>query len=460
MSLNKISRVAILGVSVAAFSSCHIYNKFDMPTDTPITAEYAEARDAAIDSAAYGNLRWQEVFTDPFLAELIDRALVNNKDLNNAKLNVDMAHAQLKGARLSYLPSVTLAPNGAGASYDHSRISWTYQIPVAVSWEIDLFGKLLNADRKAKASLLQSQAYEQAVRSQIIGGVANCYYTIAMLEKQLEISRQTAASWAESVEVMKNLKLAGRVNESAVVQSTANYYSILGSITDLEVSLHEANNTMSLLMNEMPHTWDIPADATFSTPTILREGIPMKELASRPDVRAAEQSLAAAYYTTNQARAAFYPGITISSNGGFTNLLGSFISNPGKWFIQLAGQLTQPIFARGQLIANLEATKAQQQQAMNNFEYTLLSASAEVSDALMLYTKSEEKSGLLEKQVENLEKTVEYTKELLSLNGSSTYLEVLTAQQGLLSAQISQVACENAKARAAINLYQSLGGGR
>ncbi len=460
MSLNNISRIAILAVSVGTLSSCHIYNKFHMPTDTEITARYAEAVDAPVDSTAYGNLKWEDVFTDPMLAEFINRALANNKDLNNAKLNIDMAHAQLKGARLSYLPSLTLMPNGAGASYDHSKISWTYQIPVAASWEIDLFGKLLNSNRKAKAALLQSEAYEQAVRSQIIGGVANCYYTIAMLEKQLEISRQTAQYWSESVEVMKNLKLAGRVNESAVVQSTANYYSILGSITDLEVSLHEANNTMSLLLNEMPRQWDIPADARFTTPTILREGVPMRELASRPDVRAAEQSLAAAYYTTNQARAAFYPGLTISSNGGFTNLLGSFISNPGKWFIQLAGQLTAPLFARGQLISNLEATKAQQEQAMNNFEYTLLNASAEVSDALMLYTKSEEKSLLLEKQVENLEKSVEYTEELLSLNGSSTYLEVLTAQQSLLQAQISQVACENAKARAAINLYQSLGGGR
>lgn len=460
MFINKISRIALVAVSVGALSGCHIYNKFDLPTDTPVTAEYAEQRNAAIDSAAYGNLQWQQVFTDPFLAELIDRALVNNKDLNNAKLNVDMAHAQLKGARLSYLPSLTLTPNGAGSSYDHSPISWTYQIPIAASWEIDLFGKILNTNRKAKAALLQSEAYEQAVRSQIIGGVANCYYSIAMLEKQLQISRQTAEYWSESVEVMKNLKLAGRVNESAVVQSTANYYNILGSITDLEVALHEANNTMSLLMNEMPHSWEISPDASFDTPEILREGIPMRELASRPDVRAAEQSLAAAYYTTNQARAAFYPGITLSSNGGFTNLLGAFIANPGKWFIQLAGQLTQPIFARGQLISNLEATKAQQEQAMNNFEYALLNASTEVSNALTLYNKSEEKAALLKKQVENLEKAVEYTEELLSLSGSATYLEVLTAQQTLLSAQLSQVSCENAKARAAINLYQSLGGGR
>ena len=457
---NKISRMALILVSVGALSSCHIYKKFNMPTDSEATSQYVEALDSESNPEAFGNLKWQDVFTDPALAQLIQMALDNNVDLQNAKLNIDIAHARLKGARLSYLPAIAFNPNGAGASYDHSTINWTYQLPIAVSWEVDLFGKLLNSNRSAKAALLQSEAYCQAVRSQLIAGTANCYYAIAMLEKQLQISRQTAEYWSESVQVMKNLKLAGRVRETAVVQSEANYYSILSSITDLEVSLHEAQNTLSLLLNTEPKTWDVPVGATFVAPSIIREGIPMRELASRPDVRAAEQSLALAYYATNQSHAAFYPGLTLTSNGGFTNLLGSMIVNPGKWFIQLAGSLSAPLFARGQLISNLEAAKAQQKQAMNNFEHTLMSASSEVSNALVLYSKNSEKAELLVLQVEKLEKAVEYTEELLTLDGSSTYLEVLTAQQSLLAAQISQAACENAKARAAINLYQALGGGR
>ena len=459
MSLRNISRLSLVAVTVGLLTSCNIYKKFDMPSDNVLAQEYVEARDAQVDSAAFGNLRWQQVFTDPVLADLINQALANNTNLENARLNVEIAHAQLKGARLSYLPSVALAPNGAGSSFDGSRMSWTYQIPLSVSWEIDIFGKLLNSNRAAKANLLQSEAYAQAVRSQIIGGVANCYYSIAMLEAQLKLSRNTADLWKQSVEVMKNLKLAGRVNEAAVVQSTANYYSILASITDLEVSLHEANNTLSLLLNVAPRPWAISADAVFEAPAMVREGIPMRELAARPDVRAAEQGVAAAYYATNQARAAFYPGLTISANGGFTNALGSLITNPGKLFINLAGQLTAPLFSRGANISRLEAAKAQQQQAMNNFEYTLLSASAEVSDAMVLFNKSDEKATLLVHQVENLEKSVEYTQELLTL-GTSTYLEVLTAQQSLLGAQMSLISCEHAKAQAAINLYQSLGGGR
>lgn len=459
MTITKISRVAIVGLSLTMLSSCHIYNKFDMPDDNALAQEYAEAAQAQTDSAAFGNLQWQEVFTDPVLVDLINQALDNNANLENAKLNVDMAQAQLKGARLSYLPSVALAPNGAGVSYAKSAMTWTYQLPVAVSWEIDIFGKLLNTNRGAKAAVLQSKAYEQAVRSQVIAGVANCYYAIASLEKQLQLSRETAQNWKESVEVMKNLKLAGRTNEAGVVQSNANYYSILASITDLEVALHEAHNTMSLLLNVMPQRWNISADATLVPPTMVRDGVPMRELAARPDIRAAEQSVAVAYYATNQARSAFYPALSITANGGYTNLLGSIITNPAELFVQLAGSLTAPLFARGANIARLEATRAQQEQAMNNFETALLNASAEVSNAMTVFDKSDEKSKLLVVQVENLEKSVEYTQELLT-HGTATYLEVLNAQTGLLSAQMGQISCELTKAQAVINLYQSLGGGR
>ncbi len=375
----------------ASMSSCHIYKKYQTPQTSALTRAYVEARQQPTDSAAFGNLLWENVFTDPLLVDFINRALENNKDLNNARLNVDIAHAQMKGARLSYLPSVALAPNGAGASYAGSDINWTYQLPAQVSWEIDIFGKTLNRKRNAEAAYRMSEEYARATRSQIISAVAYTYYAIAAVNSQLELSRSTAISWGESVEVMKNLKLAGRVNEAAVVQSTAQYYSICASITDLEVQLDQLNNTMSLLLNELPQNWNIKTTLNFDRPQIVRTAIPMAELASRPDVAAAEQALAVAYYATNSARAAFYPGLSITANGGFTNLLGSFVKNPGDWFYQLAGSLAIPLFSRGQNIARLEAAKAQQKQALNNFEYALLNASAEVSDALTVYEKSEEK---------------------------------------------------------------------
>lgn len=461
MKISNISLLAIIGVTATlTLGSCNIYKKYSTPETTALTREYVEARQQPADSAAFGNLLWEDVFTDPVLADLISQALSNNNDLKNAQLNVKMAHAQLKGARLSYLPSLALAPNGAGVSYAKSAMSWTYTLPLQASWEIDIFGKILNSKRGAQAALYQSEAYAQAVRSQIISAVAQTYYAIAAVKSQIELSRATSESWGRSVEVMKELKEAGRVTEAAVVQSTANYYNVLGSITDLETSLHELYNTMSLLQNVMPQKWEIPSSASLEAPAIARDGVPMRELAARPDVAAAEQGLAVAYYATNSARAAFYPGLAITANGGFTNLLGGFISNPGDWFLQLAGSLTAPLFMRGQNIARLEAAKAQQEQAMNNFEYSLMSAAAEVSDALTSYENSTLKASLLVEQVANLEKSVEYTTELLMYGGNTTYLEVLTAQQGLLSSQISQISCRLARAQAVINLYQSLGGGR
>lgn len=451
-------------LAVTTLGGCNIYKKFEMPQDTPVTAEYAQAAEATPDSAAFGNLTWQEVFTDPVLADLIEQALANNVNLANAKLNVDIAHAQLKGARLSYLPSVALAPQGSrswlgGNEYPWSASKWGYQLPLSVNWEIDIFGKTLNSKRSAKASYDRTLDLQQATRSQIISSVANTYYAISMLESQLELSRNTAEKWRQTVEVMKNLKEAGRLNETAVVQNQAQYYGVLASITDLEVSLEEMNSTMSLLLNVAPCNWAIPAGANITSPEIIREAIPMRELAARPDVRAAEKALAAAYYSTAGARAAFYPGLSITANGGFTNSLGSMIKNPGEFFLNLAGSLTAPIFSRGANISRLEAARAQQQQALNNFEYTVLSASAEVSNALTAYEKATQKQALLSTQIDNLTKSVEYTTELLTL-GTATYLEVLTAQTSLLSAQMSALSCENTRNRALINLYQSLGGGR
>lgn len=456
--------LAAMAVTVAASSltSCHIYKKFSMPQDDPVTREYAEAVEQVPDSACFGNLTWQQVFTDPVLADLINRALANNVDLENARLNVEVAKANVLGARLSYLPSVALSPNGALAKYKIDGADWskTYTLPMAISWEVDAFGKILNRKRAAEASLAMQKDYQQAVRSQIIGGVATTYYTIAVLQSQLNLSRQTAELWKQNVQTMRDFKEAGRVTQAAVVQSEAQYYSILASITDLETSLDRANNSMSLLLNVAPQDWAIDPSARLGNPQVLRDGIPMRELAMRPDVRIAEQQLAAAYYATNSARAAFYPSITLSSNGGFTNSVGGLIMNPGKWFIQLAGQLTAPLFSRGANIAGLKGAQAQQQQSLNNFKYTLLSAAAEVNDYITAYDNLNRKADLLNLQVADLSEAVEMTNLLLAYDGKTTYLEVLNAQSSLLQAQMSALSTELSRDQAIISLYQSLGGGR
>ena len=460
MKQRNIIMTAFAMVFAIAMGSCHIYKKFELP-DTGISAEIAEAQKQEVDSLALGNLEWDKVFTDPQLQALIQIALDKNVDLENARLNVEMANAQLLGAKLNYLPQFSLSPNVGTASYGGSKItkdSWSYQIPANASWQIDLFGGLLNGKRKAQASVLQTKNYQQAVRYNIISAVANCYYTLVMLNKQLELSKETAELWGQSVQTMSDLKESGRYTEVAVVQSKANYAAIQAQIPALELQIHQTQSTLSLLLNSMPQTWTIDTDYQPTFPKYIEEGVPMKYLAIRPDVKAAEQAFAIAYYSTNEVRSSFYPNITISANGGFTNLIGSVIMNPGKWFYQLAASLAMPLF-RSQNIANLKSAKAAQQQALNTFEYTVMSASAEVSDALVSYNKNAERVKLLDEQVKNLEKAVEYNNDLLSL-GTATYLEVLTAQQSLLSAQMSKLQCDLAAKQSAISLYQSLGGGR
>ncbi len=456
--MNVILKLTIAATTLISLTGCNIYKKYEMPVaDSNLMADYVTQVEA--DSLAY--LGWEEVFTDPQLQNLIGIALSNNRDLENARLNVDIARAQLKGAKLSYFPSVALNVNGSGASYDQSHINWTYQIPLALNWEIDAFGKILNRKRGAEVNVEMMEAYEQAARSQIVCGVANVYYSLVLLNQQLELTKRTSEIWKEQVESMALMKEAAYVNEAAVVQSRANYYGVLSTIPDLERQIHAMNNTLSLLLNTKPQTWEVTSELDFDLPESLVNGVPMNYLAARPDVNAAERSLAAAYYATNSARANFYPNIVISSNGGFTNLLGSIISNPGKWFIQLAGSLTAPLFSRGQNIATLEAAKAQQQQALNNFENSVLNAAAEVSDALVELNKNDEKRVILVKQIEQLEKSVEYTQELLAFgNKGTTYLEVLNARSSLLQAQLSSLACRHARAIALVSLYQAVGGGR
>lgn len=459
MKTLRITIAALLGASM--LTGCNMYGKFKMPDDTPLTEEYVKAREAEADTAAFGNLPWQEVFTDPVLVDLIYQALERNTDLKNAKLNVDIAHANLKGARLSYLPSVVLPPNGAGASYSGNALNWSYQIPLSVSWEIDIFGKTLNNKRAASSSYQRAKQAEQAVRSQIIGAVANTYYGLVTLQNTLKLQNETAANWLETVSTMRALKEAGPLQEPSVQQSLAQYHSVKAAIAQTEHSLAQLNNTMSLLLHEQPHAWEVDTEHALEIPAMLRDNVPMRELAARPDVRAAEYALAAAYYQTAGARSAFYPSLSISANGGFTNLLGSMIVNPGDWFVQLAGQLSAPLFMRGQNIARLEAAKASQQQALNTFEHTLLNAACEVSNAMSTIESTELRYAELQAQIEALSLAASQTKTLLKVGGyNTTYLEVITAQQNLLGAQMSALSCEQTRAQAFINLYQSLGGGR
>ena len=427
--------------ATALLSSCHIYKSYDRPEDITTSGLYrdpiAENDTLVSDTTNFGNLPWREVFTDPQLQSLIEAGLKQNTDLLTAAQNVKAAEASLLSARLAYAPSLGLSPQGTISSFDKNAATKTYSLPVTASWQVDLFGQLLNSN------------------------IANMYYTLMMLDRQLEITKSTAEILKKNAETMEAMKDAAmyNINSTGVEQSKAAYAQVLASIPDIEQSIRETENALSTFLGEAPHAIKRGTLEAQVLPTELSAGVPIQLLSNRPDVKAAEMALASCYYNTNSARAAFYPQITLSGSAGWTNSAGSAIINPGKLLASAVGSLTQPLFYRGQNIARLKAAKAQEESAKLSFQQALLNAGSEVSNALSLYQKTSEKVESRRLQVESAKKASEDTKELFNL-GTSTYLEVLSAQQSYLSAQISQVSDCFDQMQAVVSLYQALGGGR
>lgn len=453
-------KLILLSASIFLLSSCGIYNKYKPVSEVPEGLYGKEAVNASdADTTNFGNLSWREVFTDPYLQTLIDSALVRNTDLQTAQLRVKEAEASLMTSKLSYLPSLFLSPEGSVSSFDRSKATQTYSLPVTASWELDIFGKLTNAKRQSKAALLQSKEYVQAVKTQLVSSVANTYYTLLMLDAQYEIATATEAAWKESVNTSRSMKKAGMLNEAGLAQTEATYYSICTTVLDLKEQVNQAENTLSLLLAEVPQGVQRGKLEGQQLPENFSVGIPLQMLANRPDVRSVEYSLAQYFYAANSARAAFYPSITLSGSGGWTNNAGSMILNPGKFVASAVASLTQPLFNKGLNIAKLKIAKAQQAEARLSFEQTLLNAGVEVNEALVQYQTAREKANLYEKQVTSLQSAARSTG-LLMKHGDTTYLEVLTAQQTLLNARLTQVANRFTEIQGVITLYQALGGGR
>lgn len=450
-------KIIVLTTATALLSSCGIYTKYQPAETTPDNLYGEEV--AVDDTTNFGNVNWRELFTDPQLQALIEQGLQNNTDLRSAQLQIEEAEAALMSAKLAFLPSFALSPQGTISSFDGGKATKTYTLPVTASWELDIFGRLRNAKQQAKALYAQSKDYQQAVRTQLIAGIANVYYTLLMLDEQLAISQQTEEAWKETVASTRALMDAGLANEAATSQMEAAYYSVQTSILDLKEQINQVENSLALLLAETPRRYERGKLAGQRLPEDVAVGVPMQMLSNRPDVRAAERSLEQAFYATNQARAAFYPSIVLSGSAGWTNSAGSMIVNPGKFLASAVGSLTQPLFNKGQIMAQYRIAKAQQEEASLSFQQALLNAGSEVNDALVACQTSKAKTLLFEKQIQSLEKALESTS-LLMEHGTTTYLEVLTARQSLLSAQLSQTANRFTEIQSVINLYQALGGGR
>ncbi len=460
-----------------SLGSCGIYSKYhpsqvdaakycgDSVLGRPIDSYEAGCTTAAdsieaftADTASTAMIQWRQLFTDPLLQQLICRGLAQNTDYRSAQLRIEEARATLKAVRLAFLPSFAIAPQGSVSSFDWGKATKTYSIPLTMSWEIDIFGRMRNAKEQAKALYAKSGDYRQAVRSQLIANVANAYYTLATLRSQIEITTQTEDAWRETLATAKALMKAGRYNEAGVSQMEATLHSVHTSVLELKSQEAQTENALSAMLGETPRHYETADLADAQVPQLFESGVPLCRLASRPDVRMAERTIEAAFYGVGQARSAFYPSLVLSGSIGWTNSLGSLIVNPGKWLATALGSLTAPLFTRGQNEAQLRIAKAQMEEARLAFTQTLLNAGKEVNDALTECLTARDKQTSTAAEIEALQKALRSTT-LLMEHGDNTYLEVLTARQSLLAAQLTQTSNRLSLLQGTINLYQALGGG-
>ena len=453
-----------VGLLLLSLSSCGLYNKYDRPdvvTDDIVRDPVAQnGALQSTDTTSFGNLPWRELFTDPQLRLLIEQGLEKNPDLLNAALNVQMVNEALKCARLAFLPSIALTPQGTISKLmtDPAVTTKSYQLPISASWNVDLFGNLLNAKRSAQMQLIATKDYQTVVQCNIISGIANLYYTLLMLDRQVEIVNDMEQLTKETWEMMKFMHENRVGYRSTAVQSAeAAYYSVQAQKVDLLRQTRETENALSLLIAQPAQTIQRGKLADQSLPTTFATGVSIELLNNRADVHSAEMTLAQCFYDVQQARSRFYPSITISGTGAFTNSNG--VVNPGKLLLSAVGSLVQPIFQHGQIVAGLKVAKMQYEQSYNKWQNAVLKAGNEVSNALVSYNSSAEKGELDSKRVAVLKQNVEDTKKLMSSSSNTTYLEVISAQSNLLNAEISEVTDQFNKMQAVVNLYLALGGG-
>ena len=433
-------KTILISMAVLMASGCSIYRKYErpeniVPMDSLYRAELVSPDDAAAaaDSSSFGYMPWEEMFTDPHLQELIRTGLENNTDLLSAALRVQQAQARLKASKWAYSPSLNLGPQ-AGYNYSLSGGAGTG----SGSYNLG----------------------QQAVRSQLIATIANTYYSLLMLDEQVRVSEENVALWAEQIRSMESMLKVGRVNENAVTQSRAQLYGLEASLADMKRQRQEAENALCSILGSVYTRIERSTIDEQALPQDFSVGVPLELLSNRPDVYQAEMALASAYYSTNQARSAFYPKLTLSGSAGWTGAFGQAVANPGGLIINALAQLAQPIFNKGQLTSNLRVAKAEEEIARLTYKQTLLDAGEEVNNNLYALEIYDEMLRKHQAQLDDLERTVETAESLYRRSSKMTYLEVLTARQSLLTAQLNVVSDKYLLLQTTVNLYRSLGGGR
>jgi len=449
------------------FTGCGLYNKYEKTVEEPADP-FGTTQDitSATSETSIAEMSWREFFTDPLLQQLIEQALANNTDLNTARINVEKSQISLRTKKLAFLPSLYFSPQGSFSKFGSESWTRSYTIPLDVSWDVDLFGSLRNKKRAAKAALLQAQMAEESTRSNLISSVAQEYFYLQLLDRELDILIATDSLWKASLDTQQALYENGQAYSTAVNQQESSWLDVKLQIVAIKRSIRSTENEICSLLCITPQhierskwyadEYHSSADKRLFKERYMKIGVPAMMLERRPDIRLANFYIEEAFYNVQAARAAFYPSITLTGELGWSNN-GGFV-NPGKLLLQLVGQLSQPIFARGQINANYKTAQLTEENLKKKYVQAVVDAGNQVNEAIADCRAARENHEYYHRQVEVLHEAYNGTHELMD-NGKAQYLEVLTAQESLLNAQLNEASNMYNGAQALISLYIALGGG-
>lgn len=418
-------------LAILTVSSCGVYKKYEstVPSDT--------------DSTVVKLPSWKEFFADPLLQELIDSAIAGNTSLSVAALRLKQADESVRTAKLAYIPSLFFEPNG-GILVQGGKGTTSYQLPLEIRWNFGSPGTLFARRHQAQARRIQAEDNCAAVLNELISQIATDYYMLQMLDEQVEVLENTITVWTRTLDVQKEYMLSGRAYYSSVAQMESKLLDARQDLLQARSDIAVWERTLCLLMAKPVRSIPRSKSGAYPDPELMETGVNLRLLSSRPDIRAAQRDMEIAYYLTSEAKSAFYPSINLSGGFGWPTVVNAALS------------LAQPIFANGTLRGRLNVSKIDQEIARLEFNQALLQAATEVSQAMSDYRLHSEKAELYSRQAEIQEKACNVVEEI-SRDGKANYLELIKAQEKLLSAQLGRAQSNYNTREAAVRLYKALG---
>jgi NodT family efflux transporter outer membrane factor (OMF) lipoprotein len=467
-STNKyqfLSKAILLLLIALPFQSCFVAKDYERP-ELVETENLFRTDNLPTDSISIAAISWKTLFTDQFLQSYVEEGLQNNIDIRVAIQQIIAAEAYAKQGKAGFLPVL-----GLGVNATHQELSENsqfgslfneaidqYDITANLSWEADIWGKIRSNQRATQAAYLQSISGHKAVKTQLISSIVNTYYNLLALDAQLEVTTQTITIRESSVETIKALKEAGQVTLVAVDQNIAQYNNARALQVDIEIAIFKTESTLSILLGKAPQHFERSRLDIQKIDQDITLGVPARLLSNRPDVMAAEYGLIQSFELTNVARSNFYPSLTLTASGGFQSLDLDNLLNVNSLFANIIGGLTQPLFNQRRLKTQKEVTLAQQEQSLLLFKKTLLIAGREVSNALFSYESETKKFEFRKNEVEALRAAEANSEELLK-NGYANYLDLLTARESALRAELNIIDSKLQQLVSIVDLYEALGGG-